>query len=147
MRRIVKGLAAWLLGMSLCWTGGSLAQESDADANESAAIHAVVETQLQAFAADDAETAFDMASEETQALLGSPQALLGIVREWYPPLYRPKNMVFADAEVAGENAIQEVEITDSNGVVWLAVFLMSLDEHASWKVDSYHLVETESLEI
>lgn len=145
MRHVVRGFAAWLLGMSMFWAAGSFAQGEAAA--ESEAIHIVVQTQLEAFAADDAETAFELASDETKSLLGSPQALLGVVREWYPPLYRPQKAVFSDAEVVGQNAIQEVAITDSNGIVWIAIFLMSLDDEASWKVDSYHLVETTSMEV
>ena len=145
MRQLATGLAAWILGMSLFWTPGSFAQDVAVD--ESEAIHAVVQMQLEAFAMDDAETAFEMTSEETQALLGSPQALLGVVREWYPALYRPHKAEFSSAEVVGGNAVQEVAITDSNGIVWIAIFLMTLDDHASWKIDSYHLLETTSVEI
>lgn len=145
MRHVVKYLTAWILAVGMGWSTVGLAQ--DISGYESDAIHTVVQTQLEAFAADDAETAFDLTSDETQALLGSPQALLGIVREWYPPLYRPQKAVFSPAEVAGDHAIQEVVITDSNNVIWVAIFLMQLDEDSTWKVDSYHLVETTSVEI
>ncbi len=145
MRHLVRGFAVFILGMSMFWSGASLAQERPFD--ESEAISAAVQVQLEAFAADDAETAFDMASDETKAMVGSPQALLGAVREMYPPLYRPRKAEFAVAEVMGENALQEVAITDNNGMVWIAIFLMTLDNQESWKVDSYYLMETSSLEV
>ena len=134
MRHLARGLAAWILGMGMFWSGASMAQDLPFD--ESAAIIAVVQAQLEAFAVDDAETAFEMASDETKAVVGSPQALLGVVREWYPALYRPQKAEFSSAEVMGGNALQEVTITDDNGVVWIAIFLMTLDDHASWKIDS-----------
>lgn len=145
MRQVMKWLIAWILAFGMGWTQASLAQ--DLGGQESNAIHNVVQSQLEAFAADDAETAFDLTSDETQALLGSPQALLGIVREWYAPLYRPQKAIFSPAEVAGEHAIQEVVITDSNNVIWVAIFLMQLDQESQWKIDSYHLVGTASVEV
>lgn len=145
MCRLKAYLASWLLGLSMLSPVTALTQDLGDAENE--AIHSVVKNQLDAFASDDAQTAFELASDETQALIGSPQALLDIVRDWYPPLHRPQKAEFAPAEVAGELAVQEVVITDMNNVVWIAVFLMQLDEESNWKVDSYHLVETTSVEI
>ena len=145
MRQLHRGFSAWILGMSMFWSGASMAQDLRFD--ESAAIIAVVQAQLEAFAADDADTAFEMASDETKAVVGSPQALLGVVREWYPPLYRPHKAEFAPAEVMGSNALQEVTITDDNGLVWIAIFVMTLDDDESWKIDSYHLEQTTSMDV
>lgn len=145
MNRLSASLGSWLLALSIFLPGAVVAQDMIDAENE--AIHTVVQSQLQAFASDDADTAFELASDETQALIGSPQALLGIVRELYPPLHRPQKAVFAPADVEGDHAIQEVAITDMNNVIWIAVFLMQQDEESHWKICSYHLVETTSVEI
>lgn len=145
MQHLVRSLMAAMLAIGMTWSAGSLAGEAPIE--ESLAIHAVVQTQLEALAADDAETAFEMVSDETRALLGSPEALLGIVRDWYPALYRPQKAEFSSTEVVGQNAMQEVAITDSNGIVWIAIFLMALDDAEHWKIDSYYLLETTSMEV
>lgn len=145
MRRILQCLAAWLLGMGMMLSGHSLAEELSVEDVE--AIHEVVQTQLDAFAVEDAQRAFDQASDSTQALLGSPEALMDIVREWFRPLYRPQKTEFLPADVLGDQALQEVVITDGNSTVWIAIFQMSMNDEADWKIDSYHLIETASVVI
>lgn len=145
MRRVSQCLAAWLLGMGMVLSASSLAEALSVEDVE--AIHEVVQTQLDAFAVEDAQTAFDQASDATQALLGSPEALMEIVREWFWPLCRPQKAEFLPAEVLGDQAVQEVVITDGNSTVWIAIFQMSVNEEADWKIDSYHLIETTSVVI
>lgn len=145
MNRFTKLIVGMLLGISMMWSTGSIAQDaSDANAD---AIHTVIQTQLEAFAADDAETAFALSTNAAQGLLGSPEALLDIVKEWYPPLYRYQKADFAPPEIEGDQALQILTITDSNNLVWIAACWIRQEEDGQWKVDGYELVETDSVVI
>jgi hypothetical protein len=109
------------------------------------AIHEVVESQLAAFANDDAMSAFELATPEKRLLLGTPDKFLRIIKEQYSPIYRFSNIIFMRPEVIEGEPIQIVRVTDSEGKVWVAVFWMQQEEDNSWKVDGCQLFETSSI--
>ncbi len=117
---------------------------SVADAVE---IHRVVRAQLNAFAADDAKGAFELATQEKRLLIGSADDFLQMIRESYEPIYRNKAVIFEKPDVVEGMTLQKVRVTDSHSRVWLAIFWMQRDEDSSWRIDGCHLIETTNISV
>jgi hypothetical protein len=110
-------------------------------------IHAVVQSQLEALAEDDAESAFQLTTTEKRMQIGSPENFMRLIKAEYDPIYRNLRVIFSPPEVLEGNAIQVVRVIDRGSHVWLAVFWMQQDEDAHWKIDGCHLLETTSISI
>src|SRR4051794_18335086 len=85
-------LALYLFGAS---TAVRAADLSDHDA---VAIRAVITQQLDAFARDDAPSAFALATTGIQAQFGTAERFINMVRSAYPVVYRPRDVQFQKPE-------------------------------------------------
>lgn len=128
------------------WSGTSaFAQNlSRADAQ---AIHDVIQSQLDAFAEDDAVKAFELAASSTQALLGNPDNFLQLIKEKYPPIYRHRIAIFQEPEIVDGSAHQVVRLTDHDNLVWVAVYRMQQEPDGKWKIEGCKLLETTSVSV
>jgi hypothetical protein len=111
------------------------------------AIHAVVQSQLDAFAEDDAVSAFELATPATRVQFGNPDNFLLMVKQHYSPIYRNRLALFSGPEVIEGTTIQIVRLTDRDSRVWLAIYKMLRDDDGSWKIDGCQLLETTSISI
>jgi hypothetical protein len=136
MRRIVCALFV-SLPLLACGQAASPAI-SRADA---AAIRKVVEAQLDAFRRDDAPSAFALASPDVQQAFGTPQRFLEVVRMAYRAVYRPARVSFLDPMVLSGDVVQQVQITDRAGGVWVAYYSMQRQDDGSWRTNGCHLVQ------
>lgn len=147
MKRLVV-LASLLFGLgSSGFTTDAVAENRGLSAADAAAIHDAVQTQLDAFAEDDAERAFKLATQDTQAKIGSPDQFLLMVKRHYTPIYRHQLALFSAPEIIEGAAIQIVRLTDPDSRVWLAVYKMEPSADGSWKIDGCKLLETTSISI
>lgn len=137
------GLVIGLAASSLI--SGAMAVEISAADEE--AIHAVVQSQLDAFAEDDAVSAFALATRATRVRFGNPDNFLHMVKQHYNPIYRNRLALFSNPEVIDGMMIQIVRLTDRDSQVWLAVYKMQQDDDGSWKIDDCQLLETTSISI
>lgn len=144
MRRLVV-MAALLCGLGgfvLAQDGSEQEVVGSLTVEDTIAIRQAVKAQLEAFAKDDAATAFELATPEKRMLIGSPDDFMQLIRESYEPIYRNKVLIFSETKVVEGMALQTVRVTDSYSRVWVAVFWMQQDEELNWKIDGCHLVET-----
>jgi hypothetical protein len=111
------------------------------------AIHAVVQSQLDAFADNDANGAFELTTPTKRTLFGSAENFLRMIKEQYTPIYRPQVALFSRPQVMEGNAVQVVRVTDEERHVWIAMFWMERDDDASWKIDGCQLLQTSSISI
>jgi hypothetical protein len=118
---------------------------SDADAQK---VQGVISSQFEAFAADDADRAFDTATPQVRNAIGSSGRFLALVRGAYPMVYRPAAITFhkAEAEEQG-NALQLVEIKDEDSKSWLALFALERQPDASWRISGCIVAENHWLSI
>lgn len=145
MKRLFA-MASLLLGLAgSCWaetTATDPIQPEDA-----AAIHQVVQSQLEALSKDDAASAFELATPEKRTLIGDADSFLQLIKEEYGPIYRFQQAIFSEPALVDGNAIQMVRVTDSTSRVWLAVFWMQQGEDRSWKIDGCELLPTEAVSV
>ena len=99
------------------------------------AIRTLIESQLAAFAADDAQTAFSFASENIQKTFGTAEHFLAMVRASYPVVYRPASVNFLEPERVDDLIVQVVEMADEDDRLWLAIYRMQRQPDGSWRID------------
>lgn len=97
-------------------------------------IRAVVQSQLDAFAADDSNKAFSYATPGIQKVMGNAERFMAVVQSSYPMVYRPASVAFLKPELATGDIIQRLQITDAAGTQWLAVYRMELQKNKTWRI-------------
>ncbi len=130
-----------MIGLGLAQAPALVAQER----GESGAIRDVITRQLDAFLADDAARAYSFASPDIQSLFPGEERFMGMVRQGYPPVYRPRSREFGDLRETPLGLVQEVTLIDANGQAWLALYTMEQQADGSWKIDGVRLVRQDAV--
>ncbi|NPC56290.1 DUF4864 domain-containing protein [Caenimonas soli] len=108
---------------------------------EAKKIQGVIVAQLEAFASDDAESAFQTATPAVREAIGSSGRFLAMVRGAYPMVYRPASVTFHKPEEDEGSVLQLVEITDDNAKSWLALFALERQPDATWRISGCVVAE------
>lgn len=102
----------------------------------------VIREQLEAFAADDPEAAFAIASDGIRERFGSAARFVEMVQQRYPALYQPRHIAFADTlDVSDERVHQFLLVVDQNGRSWTAVYSV-VHVDGEWRIEGVSLQET-----
>ncbi len=104
-------------------------------AADTRSARAVVEAQLAAFAADDAERAFSYAGPSIRQMFGTADRFMAMVRSGYPVVYRPAAVGFLHPEWNERELVQGVHLTDAKGALWLAVYRLGRQADRSWRIN------------
>lgn len=104
---------------------------SEQDAKQ---VQIVIVSQLQAFAEDDADSAFATATPGVRAAIGNPGRFLAMVRGQYPMVYRPATVSFLKPEEDSGTVMQLVQITDGDDKEWLALFALERQPDSTWRI-------------
>ena len=122
-----------ILGLS-----GRAAALDDADR---AAVQSVIEQQLQAFLRDDGAAAYSFAAPSIKEMYPSVDAFMAMVRQGYPPVYRPRSYSFGELTEEPGYLEQAVEIVDGEGSFWMAVYTLRQEPDGSWKITGCYLLK------
>lgn len=133
--RLFMVLAVTLVAPAAQTVAGPL---PDAEAQK---IRGVIVAQFEAFAQDDAESAFQTATPAVREAIGSSGRFLALVRGAYPMVYRPSSVTFHKPEEEDGSVLQLVEITDSNAKSWLALFALERQPDATWRISGCVVAE------
>ena len=107
---------------------------------DAGAVRQVVQAQLDALAAGDAERAFSYAAAAIQAQFGSAANFMAMVRSGYPMVVRPDAVTFfqAQADDAADGTTvtvrQNVQLRDREGRLWMATYLLERQAGAGWRI-------------
>ncbi|AEG53226.1 DUF4864 domain-containing protein [Sinorhizobium meliloti] len=102
----------------------------------------VIRAQIKAFTEDDAEAAYSFASPEIQAKFPDKRLFLDMVKRSYQHLYRPSRFAFGRAKVVGDEVVQEVLISGSDGKDWTAIYSLIRDADNIYRVSGVMMVQT-----
>jgi hypothetical protein len=127
-----------LLALALPLSAGAAERVTGDDAAE---IRAVIHRQIDAFRRDDARSAFALVSPGVQQEFGTPERFLDTVRTSYRAVYRPASVSFLELVVMGGDVVQQVQVTDNAGSVWVAYYAMQKQKDGSWRTNGCHLVQ------
>jgi hypothetical protein len=131
-----KALACWVM----VWLAGT-ALAAPLSAADEKAVQTVVQSQLAAFAKDDADKAFSYATPDLRKTIGSSAAFMAMVKNSYPVVYRPASSAFLKAEGSGGDVIQRVQMLDASGASWLAVYSLQRQKDKTWRISGCVVVE------
>jgi|SRR6185295_9378214 len=98
------------------------------------AVRSVVAAQLDAFARDDAARAFSYAAPAIQAMFQTPERFVAMVRTGYPVVYRAAGATFLVPQRLGDDVVQGVHLSDSDGAVWLATYRLERQRDGTWRI-------------
>jgi hypothetical protein len=133
-------LRVWLLAAGFFLPFFSMASEGRISAADATEIRAVIHRQIDAFRRDDAQGAFALASPGVQQAFGTPERFLDVVRASYRPVYRPARVAFLDLVVIDGEVVQQLQLSDRTGAVWVAFYAMQRQRDGSWRTNGCHLV-------
>ncbi len=133
-------IASLCLGLSL--VGGS-AFADDVPTALAVKARAVVQAQLDAFAADDARRAFLLASPGARKHLGSPDNFINLVRKSYAVVYRPASVAFLKPQLIDGEVVLGVQMTDTQGAAWLATYTLERQPDGLFLIGGCELVQNE----
>lgn len=118
----------WMAGMLIM----SMAGFARAD---EAAIRGVILNQIEAFKADDFDTAFTFASPTIKGVFQTPERFGVMVREGYPMVWRPTEMRFLDQQMIDGKLWQNVLVRDADGEEFLLGYQM-IEGADGWKINA-----------
>jgi hypothetical protein len=125
----------FLLALALAAATASMrAGAAPLNDTEAEAVQQVVVAQLQAFADDDADSAFATATPGVREAIGEPGRFLAMVRGAYPMVYRPATVTFLKPEEDDGTVLQMVRITDGDDKSWIALFALERQPDATWRI-------------
>lgn len=131
MRRMVFAVAFWI-----GWSGSLFAAEV---LPSEPAIEGTIQSQIEAFQADDFEGAFTFASPNIQTLFRSPDNFGSMVRNGYPMVWRPDELRFLELREIAGSLWQKVLIRDGAGTVHILDYQM-IETPDGWRINGVQLL-------
>lgn len=104
-----------------------------------AAIRQVIDGQIAAFRAGDAERAFGFAAPGIVNLFRTPGNFAAMVRQGYPMVWRPGSVEYLGAEEAGGAWTQDVLVTDTTGRLYTLEYTM-VETPEGWRIAGVRLL-------
>ena len=98
------------------------------------AVRKVIEAQLDAFAADDAERAYAYASASIRSQFSDAATFMAMVRAGYPIVIRPATVTFFQPSLEGGTVQQRVQMRDSAGRLWQAMYQLVQQAGVGWRI-------------
>ncbi len=103
-------------------------------------IEANIRAQIEAFQADDFDSAFSYASPTIQQVFRSPENFGAMVKNGYPMVWRPAELRFLDLRDVAGQLWQKVMITDAKGHVHVLDYQM-VNLEGIWKINAVQVLE------
>ena len=129
-----------LLALVLGLVAAAQAQQPALSADDRAAIRDTIQGQIEAFRRDDGEAAFGFASPMIQGMFGKPDVFMEMVRQGYPPVYRPRVFDFREIVDLHGQVAQKVHVVGPDGRPVTAVYPMTQLPDGSWRIDGCYLL-------
>jgi hypothetical protein len=137
MRTSRYGTLLWFYRIGsavLLCTASAMAWSSPLTPLDEQQISTVVQSQLSAFAKDDAAAAFSYAAPNIRKQLGNASNFMDMVRNRYEVIYRPSSVVLFKPQGEGAQAILKVQLTDDAGALWIAIYTLQRQKNKSWRI-------------
>ena len=129
--RLAGLLLLLVLAPGLAW---AQAPATDIGAADRAKIRAVISDQIAAFRRDDAQAAFGFAAPNIQAMFGTPERFLGMVRDSYQAVYRPSDVAFGELVRIDDRLTQLVQVVGPDGAARTALYFMERQADGTWRI-------------
>jgi hypothetical protein len=139
-RRRVLGMGFAVALLTLVSPRSTLALDGPPIPEPTAALfRQMIEQQIAAFRADNAEAAYRFASPGIQRRFPSADIFLDAVRNGYQPVHRPRAYSFGPAIASHVGPTQEVTITGPDGQPWSALYTFEQQPDGTWRISGCFL--------
>jgi Domain of unknown function (DUF4864) len=102
-------------------------------------IRNTIQSQIEAFQADDFVRAFTYASPTIKQMFGTPENFGAMVKQGYPMVYRPAEVQMQDLREIAGNLWQRVRVTDQAGAGWYLDYMM-VETAEGWQINAVQLL-------
>ena len=126
---------------------GTAVRADEVPAVDQEAIRGIISGQIEAFRRDDGAAAYGYASPSIQGLFPTVDQFMGMVRNGYMPVYRPRSVTFGAIEASPAGPMQKVFLTGPDGRNWVAIYSLERQPDGSWKINGVRLVEDDGATI
>ncbi|QFT58773.1 hypothetical protein FIU94_08040 [Sulfitobacter sp. THAF37] len=109
-------------------------------AAQSTEIEGTINSQLEAFKADDFDTAFTYATPTLQRLFQSPQNFQRMVTQGYPMVWRPAEVRYLELREKAGGLWQKVQITDAKGFTHILDYKME-ETDMGWRIGAVQILD------
>ena len=106
---------------------------------QEAPIRETIESQIEAFQADDFARAFTYASPTIKQMFGTPENFGAMVKNGYPMVYRPAEVQMMDLREVAGSLWQRVRITDQAGAGWYLDYMM-VETAEGWQINAVQIL-------
>ncbi|TAG23105.1 MAG: DUF4864 domain-containing protein [Rhodobacterales bacterium] len=103
------------------------------------AIETTIQSQLNAFIADDFATAFTFASPNIKGIFGTAENFGAMVKNGYPMVYRPAEVEMGELREVAGNLWQRVRVVDQAGKAWYLDYMM-IETAEGWQINAVQLL-------
>lgn len=134
--RFVRLMASLCLCLGVVLFAPGAGATEDPQSGDRAAVRLVIESQLAAFSADDADRAFSFAAPSIQKSFVTARNFMDMVRIAYPVVYRPAGVSFQIPIIRNQQAWQTVLMRDAAGMDWTAHYTLTRYAKGVWKIDA-----------
>lgn len=115
----------------------TLAASANADTKDE--VTTVIQSQIEAFLADDFERAFTFAAPGIKRMFGNPDNFGLMVRQGYPMVWRPADVQYLELREGPTGPVQRVLIQDQSGANHLLEYYMS-ETGEGWQISGVQLL-------
>jgi Domain of unknown function (DUF4864) len=102
-------------------------------------IQQTIQSQIDAFEADDFARAFTFASPNIKGLFQTPENFGAMVKNGYPMVYRPADVQMLDLREIAGNLWQRVRIVDQAGAGWFLDYMM-VETADGWQINAVQIM-------
>lgn len=102
-------------------------------------IRKTIQSQIDAFLADDFARAFSYASPNIKGIFGTPDNFGAMVREGYPMVYRPTDVEMMELREVAGNLWQRVRVVDQAGRAHYLDYMM-IETPEGWQINAVQLL-------
>jgi len=93
----------------------------------------IIESQIQAFLDENAELAYSYAAPLIKMKFNNPLEFMSMVKNYYEPVYNPKQFYFVDARYFEGAIYHQLQIISQQNESFLATYSLIQDE-GKWKI-------------
>ena len=109
-------------------------------AAQQAEIEETINSQFDAFRADDFAAALEFATPNLQRFFQSPENFRSMVSNGYPMVQNPAEVRFLDRRADGTRFFQVVQVVDPKGFTHLLGYLMEQTEEG-WRIGAVQILD------
>lgn len=105
-------------------------------------VRAVIAAQIAAFQADDKTTAYSFAAPSLRQIFPNPDLFMGMVRNGYQPVYRPRSVTYGRVTKGDGGILQEVFVVGPDGEAYTALYTLQQQPDGSWKISACRIARS-----